>query len=420
MKLLIITQYYPPEMGAPQARLSDLARRLHQRGHEVQVLTALPNYPTGSIFPGYAKLFAREKKEGITILRSWIIPSNRANLLHRLISYLSFAFSSLVTGALKADKADIIITESPPIFLAATGWLLSILKGARWILNISDLWPDSARDIGMLKDSGLAYRVLKALTLFFYKRAWLVTGQSAEIVSEIGKQCPAANTYVLSNGVDVQNFHPKLKSSDLRRKYLLPGEVGFIYAGLHGLFQGLDQVVMAAVKVQEEPVRFVFFGDGPEKAALIEKSRILGLRNLDFYPPIPHQQVPALLASMDVAIIPLKGRIRGAVPSKIYEAMAVEIPILLVAKGEASDIVERTESGLTVSPGDLDGLARAIRQLASNGNLRKSLGKTGRIAAENYYDRSKIAERFEEKIREDFLENASFTPPQGKVTPYER
>lgn len=401
MRICILTQYYPPEMGAPQARLSDIARRLKHLGHDVQVFTAIPNYPTGKIFEGYPKYYIKEEMNGILIHRSWIIPSKKSSLVHRLISYISFCLSSFFVGLLKVGRVDVIITESPPLFLAITGWILSKLKRSRWILNISDLWPDSAKYIGIMNERNFIYRMLQGLAHFLYRKAWLVTGQSKEIVAEIKRQVPGARTYHLSNGVVTEKFNPGYRDEETRKHYLKDGEVGFVYAGLHGLFQGLDQIILAAERLRDKPIRFVLIGDGAEKESLTKKAHDLGLTNVDFYPPISHENIPSILSSMDVALITLKSTIRGAVPSKIYEAMASGIPILLVADGEARDIVLGAKAGVAIYPGDIDGLVKAVRELASKPEWRREMGKAGRVSAINLYDRNKIAEKFESELRRD-------------------
>jgi len=395
MKLVIHTQYYPPEMGAPQARLSELAKYFASRGHKVTVLTAMPNYPQGSIFPGYGGLFCREEQDGVSVIRTLIYPTKSTSMFRRLVSYLSFVVSSLLVGIAVLPKADYLITESPPLFLSISGWLLAKVKGARWILNVSDLWPDSAKYIGMLEERSFSYRMLQKMAHFFYRKAWLVTGQSKEIISEIGHQVPQARLHHLSNGVDPREFHPQKRGEAIRQQYLRNGEAGFIYAGLHGLFQGLEQILLAAEKLKGESVRFLLFGDGPEKEALVKKASDLGLSNVDFYFPLSHRDISSLIASMDVAVAPLKKSIRGAVPSKIYEAMASGVPILLVANGEASEIIHRTGAGVAVAPGDIEGLVLSIRYLLSHAESCKEMGRYGRLAAETLFDRARIAEEFE-------------------------
>lgn len=395
MRILIHTQFYPPEMGAPQARLSDLAGRLKAMGHDVRVVTAIPNYPTGRTFAGYPRAYAREDLNGIPVFRAWILPSASRGLLHRLVSYSSFALSSLVVGALAGGAAEVVITESPPLFLGVSGWLLAVTKGARWVLNVSDLWPESAKFIGIMRERGLAYRVLRALAHGLYRKAWLVTGQSKEIVEEIARQAPKARVYHLSNGTDTRAFGPENFSQEVRRKYLRDEETGFVYAGLHGLFQGLDQVVMAAQTLKEEPIRFVFFGEGPEKKSLQRQARELGLCNIDFHPPLPHADMPEILASMDVALVCLRSPILGAVPSKIYEAMASGIPVLVVAEGEAARVVTESGGGVAVRPGDVEGLAASVRRLASEAHTRLQMGRAGRLAVVAHFDRDTIVREFE-------------------------
>ena len=402
MQFLLHTQYYPPEMGAPQARLSDLAHRLKLLGHEVQVLTTMPNYPHGRIFAGYQGGYKKEVCDGILVSRAMIKPSNRAWMLHRLISYLSFCLSSLLVGVLRIDQPDIIITESPPLFLAITGWLLAKIKGARFIMNVSDLWPDSAKHIGMLEEESLTYRFMRRMAHFAYRRAWLVTGQSREIIEAITRQVPEAKTYHLSNGVDPEKFSPQLRNAEIRKRYLQDGELGWVYAGLHGLFQGLEQILSLAEHMRDQKVRFLFFGDGPEKDRLIKTSLERRLEKVDFYPALPHREMPAILASMDVAVIPLKSKIVGAVPSKIYEAMASGIPILLLAEGEARDIIEKSNAGLAASPGDFTSLSQAANRLVADAGLRQTLGRAGREAAIHTYNRVEIAQQYAAELQRRF------------------
>ena len=395
MRFVIHTQYYPPEMGAPQARLSDLAKRLVEHGHQVHVLTAMPNYPQGRIHSGYGGFLRREEQDGIPVIRTFIYPTKSVGAVRRLANYLSFVFSSLLIGALLLPKADFILTESPPLFLGISGWILSRLKGARWILNVSDLWVESLRSFGVFRDGSLVDKLLTGMSLFLYRKAWLVTGQSNEIVSEMKRQVSSERVYHLSNGVDINSFHPKNRNDEIRQHYLSDGEAGFVYAGLHGFFQGLDQIIVAADRLRDEPIRFLFFGEGSEKEALVKMAQERQLTNVEFHTPIPKDHVAAVLASMDVAVIPLKKEIRGSVPSKIYEAMASNMPVLLVANGEAREIVEKTGAGMAVAPGDIDGLTRAILKLASQPAERTMMGFAGRAAAENVYNRIKIAESFE-------------------------
>lgn len=379
-------------MGAPQARLSDLANGLKERGFDVKVLTALPSYPTGKLFKGYKGLFMKEQIAGVEVLRTWVYPSHKIHFIPRLLSYFSFVFSSLLLGFWKIGRFDFLLTESPPLFLGISGYLLSRAKRAKWIFNVSDLWPESVVRLGLLND-GFFLRSARKLEAFCYKKAWLVTGQSREILNDINARFPGVPTYHLSNGVDVDIFSPEKYDIHVREKLSPQGEKVVLYAGLHGLAQGLDQVLQAACSFSQG-VRFVFIGDGPEKQRLIRLSQEMGLTNVLFMDILPKEQVPAYVASADICVIPLKAVIPGAVPSKIYEAMASSKPILLIAEGEARKIVEGHHSGLVVSPGDVEGVKQALNSLISSSSLRKQMGDNGRTSAMEHFARGSIVSAF--------------------------
>jgi glycosyltransferase involved in cell wall biosynthesis len=394
MRFGILTQYYPPEMGAPQARLSELAARFVDHGHEVTVLTAMPNYPTGKIRPGYGGLFRRDAMEGVGVKRCWIYPSNSVHRLPRLASYASFVASSTALGAFMLPRPDYFLTESPPLFLGISGYVLARLKRARWIFNVSDLWPESAVRLGMI-GRGAALELAERLEAWCYRKAWLVSGQSVGILADIHARFPGVPTYHLSNGVDTTMFTPEARQPALRCGLGDPDECVVMYAGLHGIAQGLDQVLETAYRIDSQlRTRFVFVGDGPEKRGLIGKARDLGLRNVSFLDPVPRQDIPALLNAADIAVVPLKLDLPGAVPSKLYEAMAVGIPIVFVGEGEPAAIVRETKSGLVVRPGNVSDLEAAVRRLAADPEFRAECGNNGRRAAIERFDRRRIADAF--------------------------
>ena len=399
LRIALLTQYYPPEIGAPQNRLADLARRLSERGHEVTVLTAMPSYPRGRVYDGYGGFFRRERRDGITVIRSFIYPTQSAGMLKRLANYFSFVISSLVVGIGALPRVDYLLTESPPLFLGIAGYLLSRLKGARWIFNVSDLWPETAVRLGVVRE-GLALRLAYRLEAFCYRKAWLVTTQTRGMKADIDARFPEVTTYHLSNGVDLSRFSSDKRSERLRAELLgaAPGQNHSclaIYAGLHGLAQGLDQLLQAAQRLQDHSaLRFVFLGEGPEKEGLVRASRDLGLRNVRFLDAVPAAEMPSLLASADIALVPLKLALPGAAPSKLYEAMGSGVPVLLVAGGEAAAIVNDSGAGMVLPYGDVDGLANALRELAEDPERRRRLGEAGRRAATERFDRARIAADF--------------------------
>jgi colanic acid biosynthesis glycosyl transferase WcaI len=393
VKFIIHTQYYPPEIGAPQARLSELAECLIHHGHDVIILTALPNYPTGKIYPGYTGLFKMEVRNGIKIIRTWIYPTKSVKLIKRLASYFSFVLSSLFVGSLSLSKADYLITESPPLFLGISGFFLSHFKRAKWIFNVSDLWPESALRLGVIRE-GLSLKLSQHLEAFCYNKSQLVMGQSREILQDIKSRFPKVNVYHFSNGVDTSRFAPSLRSELLHQQLGEGTPCVAIYAGLHGIAQGLDQVLDAARMLDDlnGKLKIVFIGDGPEKESLMEKAN--GLKLVKFLPPVRKEDIPKYLASSDIALVPLKTYIPGAVPSKIYESMASALPVILIAEGEAKNIIENSKAGLTITPGSVTNLAHAMRQLTMDPALRKHLGTNGNHAALEHFDRKKIIADF--------------------------
>jgi glycosyltransferase involved in cell wall biosynthesis len=280
------------------------------------------------------------------------------------------------------------------LFLGISGYILSRLKRARWIFNVSDLWPESAVHLGVVGE-GRSLKLAWALEAFCYRKAWLVTGQSREILENIRRRFPQVPTYHLSGGVDTTLFSPLHHSAQARRELGASQNCVALYAGLHGIAQGLDQVVKAASLVRDlEDLRIVFVGDGPEKEELIEQAQALKLSNVRFLKPFPREAMPALVASADIAIVPLKLRLPGAVPSKLYEAMGAGLPIVLVADGEAAEIVQSTQSGVVVQPGDIDGLASALRDFVTHPDKRQQSGVYGRQSAVKLFDRQTIADAF--------------------------
>jgi glycosyltransferase involved in cell wall biosynthesis len=386
MRILIHTQYFPPEMGAPQNRLFELGRFFNENSCEVIVLTSMPNYPSGKLFPGYKKMFSKEKTTNSKIYRSFIFPTNNPGIFPRLLSYFSFAFSSFIFG-LFIPRPDVIITESPPIFLGVAGFLLGKIKRSKWILNVSDLWPLSVYELGIVKKDSFAYRISERLEKFLYLRAWMITGQSKGITAYIsnisGHEC-----YYLPNGVDFSRFYqPVINSTNEKIK--------IVYAGLHGLAQGLDQILLAADSFKNQPnLEFLFYGDGPLKRQLVKQAKDKRLSNCSFFDAVSSNNLPALLNQAQIVLVPLKIQLTGAVPSKLFEAMASGKPIILIGESEASEIVKSSDCGICVKPGDISGLIGAIRFLADSPTERERLGKNGRIAAEKKYDRSITYKKF--------------------------
>ena len=401
MHILILTQYYPPETGAPQNRLSDLARRLARSGHDLTVLTAMPNYPRGEIFEEYRNRFLVKENHGdIKVIRTWIYATKKKTFVRRLLNYFSFVVSSFAFGIWKIGSPDIVIVESPPLFLGISGFMLSLCKNAKLVLNVSDLWPDSAVAMGVLSNNALI-RVSRSLEEFLYRRSVLITGQTRGIVDNIQLRFRNKDVALITNGVDVAAFLDASSSAqraETRREFALEGKFVIGYAGLHGLAQGLDTVLHAArLLVDHQDVLFTFFGDGPEKEKLVQQVDEFGLKNVRFYSSQPSARMPAVVGSFDVALIPLKRLelFKGALPSKMFEAMAAAVPLLASIEGEARELVEKAQAGRCIEPENPHAMADAILQFYKDPQVLQTLGRNGQRYVIEHFDRQKIADQFE-------------------------
>jgi glycosyltransferase involved in cell wall biosynthesis len=398
-RLCILTQYFPPEMGAPQARLSELGERLIDRGWQVEALTALPNYPTGRIFDQYDPTGPHIDHVGRIHCVRVPLYTAKQGFLKRLRCYFSFVRGAKRHGPKLCHRPDLIFVESPPLFISYAARYLARRWKCPYVFNVSDLWPESAIRMGVVK-AGLATRMAERLELKSYRQAAGVTGQSEEIIGSIRDRCPSVVTQVITNGVDPDRFGPR--HADHVARELLGDEEGpiFIFAGLLGLAQGLDQIVDLAKSLDDKvPGRFVLVGDGPARDGLEKRVKDESITRVRIIPAQPRERIPALLAAADIAVISLGMSIPGAVPSKIYEAMASSLPILLVADGEPARRIERAGCGVVVSPGNRQSLMDAFRLLVSDVSLRRELGRRGREAAETVYDRDEIADVLDEFLR---------------------
>lgn len=399
MRIGILTQYFPPEMGAPQARLSELAFRLQKRGHKIVVITAMPNYPTGRVFPEYRRrFFARENMNGLRVIRTPIYPSKSTSLAVRLISYMSFVATSLLMGTWFVGKLDVLLVESPPLFLGLSGIPMARLTRSRLVFMVSDIWPDVAVRMGDMISEKQA-RILEKLEGFIYRRCHCVALTNPGAVEQVQSRFPDVPCGVISNGVDTTFFRPGLRSEEIRHEFgIQPGQFAAGYCGLHGIFQGLDVVVEAAKRLRDEPrIRIVMVGDGPTKERLVAAATEAGLTNIAFYPHQPKSRMPQILASMDASLIPLAAALPGTMPSKVYEAMAAGVPAAVVSGCEAEQLVRRYDTGRLFSPGNAEELAAAIREIANSPDLCRELRANG-LALAQRFDRSVIADRTEKLL----------------------
>jgi colanic acid biosynthesis glycosyl transferase WcaI len=384
MKIRFITPYYPPETGAPQTRIYELAVRLVKLGHEVSVVTTFPNYPTGIVPREWrGRLRWTGVQDGIRIWRFWSYAAPNRGFLKRIATHLSFAVSAAL-GALTLPYCDVMVVESPPLFDGFAAVLLSILRRTPYAFTVSDLWPESAVQMGILR-SPVLIRVSKWAELLFYRRAAVVLGLTRGICDKIvADGIPSSKVVVFRNSVDCDFFRPGIDATALRREIeVADNEYMVLYAGTLGLAQGLSTVLDAAALLRLEGysgIRFVLAGNGAESDQLREKAALLGLENLSFTDSFPKPRMPELLNAADCILVPLRDLeiFRGALPTKMFEGMACAKPIVLAIRGEAEEIIRKADAGECVPPENPAAIRTAVLSFVANPQRARNLGENGR------------------------------------------
>jgi colanic acid biosynthesis glycosyl transferase WcaI len=387
MKFVILTQYFYPEVGATQARLHAVCNELTRAGHEVEVVTAMPHHPAGRIAPSYrGRFYAKEERNGITIHRVWLYAANGSGT-KRILSYLSFMITSLA-GLLRARRPDYLFVDSPPLMLAVSAWIASRLWNRPLIFNVADLWPDSARDLGVIRSEALL-RFASLLEKWIYQRSARVTAVTEGIRTALlnDKNVPPEKLLFLPNGVDTGLIRPIQPDEGLRRQLGLARKRVVLYAGNHGYAGALDQVLDAANMLSHhERIHFLLVGDGPEKAQLQERARQMALNNITFLDPVALNELPQIIALAECAVVTLRRAkvMLGARPAKALVMMAAAKPIVLAAEGEAAELVSRAKAGFVVPPENPLALAHAIRTMLSDPVAARRMGLNGRAFIEDH------------------------------------
>jgi colanic acid biosynthesis glycosyl transferase WcaI len=381
MRFLILTQYFPPEIGGPQTRLRSIAAGLIRLGHQVEVITALPNYPTGKFFHGYRRRFyKKEIMDGVIIHRLWLYPAMGGGL-RRMLNYSSFALTAFF-GMLRAKKPDYIFVESPPPLLAVPGHLFSRLWRVPLILNVADLWPDAVVEMGFLKD-GILVRLMTILEKWSYHNADYVSAVTHGIRDclLVKKAVPLEKLLFMPNGVDTSLYHPRHSDEALKRALGLQDKSIFLWAGTEGHAHGLEYILRAAKLLEGYPdIHFLFVGDGSARPSLERLKQTLALTNVSFHDPVCIEELPRYFSIAECGLASLLALPihEGARPSKIFPVLASGKPIIFVGSGEGARLVKDAGAGIIVRPEDPAAIAEAVLELAADSTLREEYGRNGR------------------------------------------
>jgi putative colanic acid biosynthesis glycosyltransferase WcaI len=395
-RILFLTHYFHPEVGASQTRILECARLLHARGYDVTVLTGFPNYPDGVIPKPYrGRWLQSERLHGITVLRTAVYPAPNRGFGRRLVNHASFALSSMFTSW-RAGRADVVVAETPPLFTAMAAVFVARMRGARLLLNVADLWPESAVQLGALHNR-FAIRGAEAIERFAYRHADLITAPTPGVRSAIESRGEFdGKVRLLPNAVDVDRFHPNGGAS--------AGNKRVIYCGTVGLAQGVRTLLEAARELEQEDsdLEFLIVGDGAERTELEALAEEWNLSNVTFTGRVTHEEVPRYIESAAVAVMLLRDvpLFRDALPTKLLEYMAAGRPVVAAASGQVSELVASAGAGIVCPPEDAPAVADAIRRLAADEDAARRLGECGRRHVEENLSRLAMVDRLDGELRE--------------------
>jgi len=389
MNILFLTENFPPELNAAATRVYERACYWVNWGHQVTVVTQVPNFPVGKIFPGYQhKWYQTELMDGIRVVRVKTFISRNEGVLRRILDFASFMVSGCL-GGLRQKRPDVVIATSPQFFTAVAGWVLARMRRVPFVFELSDLWPASIAAVGALRN-GPILKSVEQLELFLYRQADMVVSLTESFKDDlVRREIPAEKIEVIINGVDLLRYAPQPKARHILSRYGLKDRFCVGYLGTHGMAHALENILHSAERLRDRSsdIHFLFVGDGATKQHLVARAEQMGLSNVTFVPLQPKHLIADFWSVCDVALIHLKDDdlFKTVIPSKIFEAMGMGLPILLASpEGEASEIIQRERAGLWVPAEKPDALCEAVLSLRRDERLRGRLAQNSLKAAPGY------------------------------------
>jgi colanic acid biosynthesis glycosyl transferase WcaI len=418
VKILYLSQYFPPEMGAPAARASELTRHWAAGGHDVTVLTGFPNHPTGRVPSEYCdefrQLVTREQIDGVDVVRTWLWPLPNRRAYERILNYSSFCLSSALTG-LFLSRPDVVIASSPQLLVGLAGWWLAAWKHVPLVFEVRDLWPESLSAVGMGSQTSLTHRILAKIAEFLYRKATRIVVVTPAFKDHLIKywQIPASKISVVENGVETSLFSPQNTNPELRKEWGAEGKFVVSYIGTIGMAHGLESLLEAAARMQQSApeILFLLLGEGAERERIQSLANSRSLTNLRFVGQQPREKIPAYIAASDACLVLLKKAdlFKTVIPTKMLEFMSCARPVILGVQGQAQQIIEESQSGICIAPENAGDLVQAITRLAADPTLRDSLGRNGRRYIQQRFSRRSTAEAYLD-VLENLLERTLPSP----------
>jgi len=385
MHILFISDNFPPEANAPASRTFEHVKIWVELGHTVTVITGVPNFPKGEVFEGYKnRLYQVEFMSGIRVVRVLTFIVANRGLFRRTLDYASFMLTASIAGMFQ-PRPDIVVATSPQFFTAIAGWLVSTLRRRPSVLEIRDMWPDSIVAVQAIDENRLI-KTLRILENFLYRKATSVVTVTESFKEQIEQKGIESNKlHVVHNGVDSHLFYKRNENCEIKARLNCDGKFLVGYIGTHGMAHALDKVLEAVGILSEyKDVHFLFVGAGAVKSNLEEQARLQKLDNVTLIDQVPRTEVPDYMSACSICLVPLRNTpvFESVIPSKIFECMALGVPLILsLPEGEASQLVQKHNIGLTVQPEDPDEMASAILKLYENPDLMQSFSVNSRRAS---------------------------------------
>ncbi len=397
MHILFLTDNFPPESNAPASRTFEHCREWVRAGHQVTVITCAPNFPKGKVFDGYRnRLWHQEVMAGIRVIRVWSYITANEGFVKRILDYQSFMLSATLAAPF-VRGVDVVVGTSPQFFTACAAYLVSRMKRIPFVFELRDMWPESIKAVGAMKDSAVI-RILERIEMFLYRKAArIVTVTHAFKDTLISRGIDGTKVDVVTNGVDLSHFAPQAKDAELVQQLGLRGMFVAGYIGTHGMAHALETLLEAAQILQKTPgaenVRLLFLGDGARKQDLESQARAMGLCNVLFLDSVPKDQVVRYWSLLDVSVIHLRKTdlFTTVIPSKLFECMGMGLPVLHGVAGESADIVQREQVGEVFESENAQQLVVGLMRMRDQSDTFATYQRNG-LAAAKHYDRKNLAQ----------------------------
>lgn len=398
MNIAYYSHYFAPEIGAPSARIYDLAKEWLNEGNQVEVVTCFPNHPGGKLYPGYSpRRYMHERLDGIDVHRHWTYITPNEGFIRKTLGHVSYLPSALALSTRHLRKPDVVIGTSPTFFAAMAAAATAMRRRIPFIMEVRDLWPAVMVELGVLRNRQII-RALERLEMSLYARATrVVTVTESFRRNLVGRGVRAEKVATIPNGADVEFWHPLEPKPELRSELGLDGRFVVLYIGAHGISHALARVLESACELQERaPVSFLFVGEGAEKEHLVRRAREMKLMNVQFLDAVAKDAVRDFYALADVCLVPLRDipLFETFIPSKMFEMMAMAKPIVASLRGEAAEILRRSGGATVVEPEDSRAIAQAILRLYEHQDEAHEMGRRGRRFVVENYSRRALAERY--------------------------